>query len=89
MLNKKSYLGYLNKLEDEYNNTYYHSVGKKPIDVDYSTLTEDIETNPKSPEVKVDDKVRITQYKNIFSKGYTENLPKETFLIDSVLKTNP
>ena len=25
----KSYLGYLNKLVDEYNNTYHHSICKK------------------------------------------------------------
>ena len=45
--------------------------------------------NPKAPRFKVSDKVRITQYKNIFSKGYTKNWSREIFLIDSVLKTNP
>ena len=34
----KSYLGYLNKLVDEYNNSYHRS-----IDADYSALTETIE----------------------------------------------
>ena len=28
----KSHLLYLNKLVDEYNNTYQRSIGKKPID---------------------------------------------------------
>ena len=46
----KSYLGYFNKLVDEYNNTYYHSIDKKTIDTDYSALPEEIETNPKSPK---------------------------------------
>ena len=36
----KSYLRYLNKLVDQYNNTYHHSTVKKSIDVDYSVLTE-------------------------------------------------
>ena len=36
----KSYLGYLNKLVDKYNNTYYYSVGKKPIHANYSALIE-------------------------------------------------
>ena len=36
----KSYLSYLNKLVDQYNNTYYHSINKKPINAGYSTLTE-------------------------------------------------
>ena len=43
----KSYLPYLNKLVDQYNNTYHHSINKKPVNTDYSVLTEKIETNPK------------------------------------------
>ena len=35
----KSYLPYLNKLVDHYNNTYHHSIDKKPINADYSALT--------------------------------------------------
>ena len=31
----------------EYNNFYHHSNGKKPIDVDYSGLTKEFETNIK------------------------------------------
>ena len=38
----KFYLSYLNKLEDQYNNTYHHSINKKPINADYSALTEKI-----------------------------------------------
>ena len=33
--------------------------------------------------------VRITRYKNIFSKGYTEYWSTEIFVIDSLLKSNP
>ena len=62
---------------------------KKPINADYSALTEKNETNLKAPKFKVNDRVRITKYKNIFSKGYTENWSREIFIIDSVLKTNP
>ena len=69
----KSYLSYLNKLADNYNNTYHHSIGKKPTNGDYSAQTKKIETNPKASKFKVVDSVRITKYKNIFSKGYTEN----------------
>ena len=36
----KSYLSYLNKLVDQYNNTYHHSINKKSINADYFTLTE-------------------------------------------------
>ena len=79
----------MNKLVDQYNNTYHHSINKKPINADYSALTEKIETNPKGPKLKVNSKVRITEYKNIFSKGYTENWSREIFITDSVLKINP
>ena len=48
-----------------------------------------IETNHKAPKFKVNDRVRITKYDNIFSKGYTENWSKEISTVDSVLKTNP
>ena len=86
----KSYLLDLNKLVDQCNNTCHHSINKNPIiNTDYSALTEKIETNHKAPKFKVNDRARITKYKNIFSKGYTEHLTRKIFVIDSVLKTNP
>ena len=85
----KSDLPYLNKLVDQYNTTYHHSIGKKPINADYSTFTEKMKTFSKAPKFKVHERVRISKYKNIFSKGYTENWSREIFIIDSVLKTNP
>ena len=83
----KSYLPYLNKLVDRCNKTYHHSINKKPINANYSAFFEKLETNPKAPKFKVND--RITKYKNIFSKRYTENWSREIFIIDSLLKTNP
>ena len=87
--NSKSYPSYLNKLLDQYDNTYHHSIGKKPINTDYSALTEKVEMISKASKFKLNDGVRITKYKNIFSKGYTKNWSREIFIIDSVLKTNP
>ena len=55
----------MNKSVDQYNNNYHHSINKKPINADYSTLTEKIETNPKVPKFKVNDRVRITKYNDI------------------------
>ena len=57
--NRKSYFSYLNKSVNEYNNSYHYSVCKKPIDADCTTLTKEIETNPKAPKFKVGDRVRI------------------------------
>ena len=36
----KSYLSYLNKLVDQYNNTYHCSFNKNPINPDYFAFTE-------------------------------------------------
>ena len=63
----------VNWILDEYNNIYHHSIDKKPINADYSSLTKKIETNHKASKLKVNNRVRITKYKNVFSKGYTEN----------------
>ena len=84
----KSYLGYLNELVDEHNNTWHYSIGKKPIDADNYAFAEETKTNPKASKFKVGDRARITKYKNIFSKGHTEHWSMEVFVIDSVLKTN-
>ena len=56
----KSYLSYLNKLVDQYNNTCHHSIDKKCINADYSALTAKTETNPKASKFKVGDSVKIT-----------------------------
>ena len=79
----------MDKLVDQYNKPYHHSINKKPINADYSALIKKIETNPKAPKFKVNDRIKITKYKNIFSESCTENWSREIFIIDSALKTNP
>ena len=79
----------LNKLVDQHSNSYHHSINWKYINADYSALTENLKKNPKVPKFKVNDRVRITSHTSTFSKGYTENWPREIFIIDSVLKTKP
>ena len=37
--NNKSYLDYFNKSVDEYNNSCYHCIGKKPVNANYSAFT--------------------------------------------------
>ena len=73
---------------DHFSNTYHHSINKKPINTGYSASTGNNESNPKAPKFKVKDRVRITKYKNIFSKVYTKNWSREIFIINSVLKNN-
>ena len=50
---RKTNLSYLNKLVDQYNNTYYHSIGRKPINAGYSAVTEKIETNGIAPKLEL------------------------------------
>ena len=70
-------------------NTSYHcSIDKKPFHADYSALPEELESSNKPPKLKIGDGGRITKYKPIFTKGYTEKWSKEIVVIDSVLKTN-
>ena len=57
--NSKSYLPYLNKIVDQYNNTCNHSINIKSINADYSALTKKIETNSKATKFEVNDWVRI------------------------------
>ena len=85
----KFYLSYLNKLDDQYNNTCHHSINKKPINTSYSALTEKIESNLKAPKFRVNHRVGITMYNSIFIKGYTESWPREIFIVDPLWKTNP
>ena len=46
----KSYLGYLKKLVDGYNNTYHQYIGKNIIDTDFSALAEEIESSCEAPK---------------------------------------
>ena len=90
--NSKSYLSYLNKLVDQYNNTYLHSVNKEPSNADYSALTEKIERNPKVPKFKVHDKVRILSRRILLLED-TLKIGQEKYLLlilkIIILKTNP
>ena len=88
MYSNQSYLGYFSELVYEYNNAYYRSIGKETIHVDYSAFSEEFKPSHKARKFKVDGRVRVTKYKNILSKGYTDNWSREIFVINSVMKTN-
>ena len=62
----------------------------KPVDVKDNTYIDfKKEVNDKNPKFKVDDHVRISEYKNIFAKGYTLNWSEEVFVIRKVKNTVP
>ena len=43
----------------------------------------------KNPKFKVGDHVRISKYKNIFAKGYTQNWSEEVFVVSKTKDTVP
>ena len=84
---------YINKLDDtvnEYNNTYHTTIKMKPIDVkDNTYINTDKEIDNKDPKFKVGDRVRISKYKTIFTKGYMPNWSEQVFVIKKVKSTVP
>ena len=51
-----SYLSYLNKLVDQYNNTYQRYIDKNPIGADNPNLAKEIESIHKAPRFKFGDR---------------------------------
>ena len=61
----------------------------KPIDVTNDSYVEyNEDSNKKGPKFKVNDHVRISKYKNIFSKGYVPNW-SEIFIVNEIKNTVP
>ena len=46
-----------------------------------------VNSNDKDPKFQVGDNVRISKYKNIFTKGYTPNLSEKVFVVTKVKNT--
>ena len=80
----------LDDIVNKYNNTVDITIKIKPIDVtsdSYAEYNED--SNEKDPKFKVGDHVRISKYKNIFAKGYTQNWSEEVFVVSKIKETVP
>ena len=84
---------YMDKLDDivnKCNNTYHKKIKMKPVDVNPSMYVDfHKENNKEDPKFKVDDHVRISKYKSIFSKDYVPNWSEEVFVIKQVKNTVP
>ena len=88
-VSKNVYFDVLDDIVNKYNNTVHRTIKMKPIDVtsdSYAEYNED--SNEKDPKFKVGDHVRISKYKNIFAKGYTQNW-SEVFIISKIKNTVP
>ena len=69
---------FLDKSLHSYDNTYYHSIGKKRIDAGYSTLPEKLKLSNRVPKFSVCDRVRIIKHKKIILAKVTLKIGQET-----------
>ena len=73
----------IDKLDDianKYNNTYHSTINMKPFDVKSNTYIDSSkEINNQDPKFKIGGIVRISKYKNIFTKGYVPSWSEEFF----------
>ena len=87
---KNVYYDVLDDIVNEYNNTKHNTIKMKPKDVKYDNKRVYIdEYNKNDSRFNVEDRVRISKFKNIFAKGYTPNWSKEIFIINKINDTVP
>lgn len=87
----------LAKITNDYNNTKHSTTGLKPVAVtkkNEKTLLKNVYrvikvVDPRTPKFKIGDFVRISKYRELFSKGYTPNWSNEIFSIKKINFTNP
>ena len=89
-ISKNVYIDKLNAIANKYSNTYHTPIKMKFIEVkDNTYINTNQEINYKHPKFKVSDYVRMSKYKNIFTKGYMPNWRKEVFVVDKIKNTVP
>ena len=87
---KNVYFDVLDDILNKHNNAVHRTIKMKPVDViseSYAEYNED--SNEKESKFKVGDHVRISKYKNIFAKGYTQNWSEEVFVVSKIKNTVP
>ena len=85
-VSKNVYLYVLHDIINKYNNTLRRTIKMKPIDVK-SNAEYNVDSNEKDSKFKVVDHVRISKYKNVFAKEYTQHWSEEVFVISKIKKT--
>ena len=71
-VSKNVYFDVLDDIVNKYNNTVHRTIKMKPIDVISDSYAE------------YSDRVKISKYKNIFAKGYTQNWSEEVFVVSKI-----
>ena len=89
-ISKNVYIGKVDNIVDEYNNTKHRIIKMKPNDVQDNTYIDfGKKVNDNDPKFKAGDHVRLSKYKNILAKWYTPNSSKEYFVIKKIKNTVP
>lgn len=90
------WLNLLQHLVDKYNNTVHSTIHMKPKDINIKNsksviikFRKNTTLNKDTVKFKVNDPVRISKYREQFSKGYTPNWSNEIFKIRKVQHTTP
>ena len=86
-ISKNVYFNVLDDIVNKYSNTVHRKIKMKPIDFTSDCYAEYHEES--NPKFKVGDRVRISKYKNIFAKGYTQNWSEEVFFFSKIKDTIP
>ena len=97
--NNTIYWDKIDKIADNYNNTWHSSIQMSPIEASKKKNENKVRSNlysnliymkPGKPSLSVGDHVRISKYKRkIFDKGYTPNWTEELFVVDKINPTKP
>ena len=93
--NNTIWINDLDKLVNEYNNSYHRSIKTKPIDASKKSNENNVRNNlynfkyiNKKSKFLIGDRVRISLLKNTFEKSYTSNWSQEIFIIDDIKTSN-
>ena len=75
---------------NKYNDTVHRTIQIKPINVTSDSSAEyNEDSNVTKPKFKVSDHFRISKYKNLFAKRYTQNWSEEVFVVSKVKNAVP
>ena len=93
--NNTIWINDLDKLTNEYNNSYHRSIKMKPINASLKSNENIVRNNlynfkntNKKSKFSIGDKVRVSLLKNTFEKSYTSNWSEEIFIIDNIKTSN-
>ena len=85
---KACWLNHLDTAMEKYNNHVHGTTKRTPLEANNQPIDPPTFGN-KQPKLQVGDYVRVTDERNLYSKGYTTNWNRQLFKIHSINSTNP